>query len=207
MAHHPRLFPVTNADHRRNHNIMTMDNLQVYFVKNKTFGPGKPDVVLHAGFDKHAPVAASCKFKHFGSGSTLGLGDYNNPNACTWEDFEKVSLGSSEYSFNFNFPQGRKSFSWKHTRHVGIGNDKPHRFGSGQNYKMVDNQTNDLVAVYNTSGRFDLKDCGKFQLNVDYGKDFDTMIFLTGMVLVERARRRASNSAAAGGASAGGAGG
>jgi hypothetical protein len=69
---------------------MTPDNKQVYFVKNKNFGPGKPDVILHAGVDKHAPVAASCKFKHFSSGCTIGLGDYNNPNACVWEYFEKV---------------------------------------------------------------------------------------------------------------------
>lgn len=208
MAHQPRLFAVANAGHRQNHNIIAKDsNLLVYHVRYSNFSPGKPDVIFHAGFDKHAPVAASCKFKHFSSSSTLGLGDYNKPNSVIWEEFEKVSFGGSEYSFSFDIPgQGRRSFSWKHTRHVGIGNEKPHRWGSGQNYKMVDSRTGEVLAVYNTSGRFNLKDAGTFQLNVNYGRDFDTLIFLTGMTMVEKARRRARSSASAG-AAGGGAGG
>lgn len=70
------------------------------------------------------------------------------------------------------------------------------------NYKLVDAQTDQLLAVFTSS--WSMRKCGMLQINVQYGKDFETMAFITCLSLYERARRQNGASA---GASAGGGGG
>lgn len=109
-----------------------------------------------------------------------------------------------EYSWSFNVPGiGPQTFSWKRTHSEGVDDHKPGTFSSG-NYKMVENRTNRVLAVYNNGGVFTGRS-RKFQVNVDYGKDFDVLVLLTGCAMLEKARRNARRGAAAGAGGGGGA--
>ncbi|KAH8692375.1 hypothetical protein BGW36DRAFT_387485 [Talaromyces proteolyticus] len=200
----PRIFPVYNAS-RSNLTITMEDDRPIFFVENSSVRIHKPDVALHAGTDKHAPIVALCKFSRMSGDSKIGLGDPNRPNGVIWEELTRKSWNNSEYQWIFNFGgRERRQLTWKRTHSVGVGNDTP-SFGSSRNFKLVDSHTNDILAVYNNAGMFHFNKCGKFQINVNYGREFDTMVFLTGLALLEKARRRSRNSsgAAAGAASAG----
>jgi len=86
-------------------------------------------------------------------------------------------------------PGERKGFVWKRTHSVGIGDSMPKRF-SNRNHKLEDESTGEIVAVYSDNGVGSSKKCGKLQINVDYGKDFDTMVLITGLSILEKERRR-----------------
>lgn len=85
---------------------------------------------------------------------------------------------------------------WKRTHHVGIGEEKPLRLGA-KNFKLLDEQTEELVAVYLNNGAKSYKKSGKFQINADYGPAFDTVVFITGLGLLEKERRRERSREAA----------
>lgn len=70
---------------------------------------------------------------------------------------------------------------------------------------MVDIRTNEVIAVYNNGGVLSGRS-KKFQINVNYGRDFDALVLLTGCAMLEKARRNARSGAAAGagGGAAGG---
>jgi hypothetical protein len=48
--------------------------------------------------------------------------------------------------------------------------------------------------VYTDNGVRTSKKCGNLQINVDYGKDFDTMVLITGLSLLEKERRRVEDA-------------
>lgn len=83
----------------------------------------------------------------------------------------------------------RKAFVWKRTNHTPIGDDMPSTL-STKNFKLIDEHTEELVAVYVNNGVKSWEKCGKFQINVDYGAQFDVMVLITGLSLLEKERRR-----------------
>jgi hypothetical protein len=194
-----RLFHVYNT-FSHSLNIATEDKKHLYYVNISMFTPGKPDVTLHAGSDRSAPIAAVCKFIRLSANMNVGLGDPKDPNNVIWEALTKENWDHSKYRWEMTIHSQktmyaggglgeRKAFLWKRTHHVGIGNSMPSML-SERNFKLEDAQTGELIAVYADNGIKSFKKCGKFQINVDYGSDFDSMVLITGLALLEKERRR-----------------
>ncbi|PHH90059.1 hypothetical protein CDD83_4631 [Cordyceps sp. RAO-2017] len=78
-------------------------------------------------------------------------------------------------------PPGRTGFVWKRTRSVAVDGMNISAL-SQRNWKLVrDNGEQAVLAVFTSNpaaGR-----CGRMQINVDYGRDFDTMVLMTWLAL------------------------
>lgn len=182
-----------------NSNISTENGKHLFYIKNSSWPSSRPDVALHAGFDKKSPTVAVCDFGKW-SGDKIALGDPSKT-GLKWAPFERHGTFSPEYQWSF----GQQTFAWKRTHSEGIDGHKPSGWSS-RNYKMVDIRTNKVIAVYNNGVVFSGRS-SKFQINVNYGKDFDALVLLTGCAMLEKARRNTRSSAAAGAAGGGAAGG
>src|SRR5205823_5635429 len=97
----------------------------------------------------------------------------------------------------------RKAFLWKRTHSIGVGDSMPTKL-SMRNFKLVEENTGEVVAVWANNGGKSFKKAGKFQLNRDYGQDWDIFVLLTGLSLLEKVRRRARHSSGGGGGGGGG---
>jgi hypothetical protein len=69
---------------------------------------------------------------------------------------------------------------------------------SSRNYKLVDEATDRLVAVF-TSSLWGGKKSGKLEIYANYGQEFELMVIITALALYEKQRRRDSSSSAGGG--------
>ncbi len=177
--------------------IMTSDSVPLYYVNNSQFTPGTPDVTLHVGSDKSGQVVGACKFSHMWSNSVrVGLGDPNNieGNDMTWEEMVCTSscLKQSEFKFTMTLPNSgeRRTFVWKRTHNLGPEASK----WSLQNFKLLDENTEEILATFASSGcmNWGIKGKkGKFSLVVgDWGQDWETMVLLTCLALIEKQRRK-----------------
>ena len=183
-----RLFHVYNRRRRNDFAISTADKTPLAYVRCSSFTIGKPDVTYHAGETDQAPIAAVCKFINFSRHCKVGFGDSNDPN-IVWEDLQRYKL-TTHYRIEVTLNGGtRKAFVWKRTNHTPIEDDMPSKL-STKNFKLIDEQTEELVAVYVNHGVKSWEECGKFQINVDYGAQFDVMVLITGLSLLEKERRR-----------------
>lgn len=190
-----RLFHVYHRRRRLDFAITTAEKSPLAYVRCSTWTIGKPDLTYHAGETEEAPITAVCKFINFSRHCKIGLGDPNDPN-IVWEDLTRYKL-TTHYRFEITLETGeRRAFVWKRTNHVGIGEDKPSRLGT-KNFKLQDELTEELVAVYLNNGAKSWKKSGKFMIDVDYGPVFDTVVFVTGLGLLEKERRRERSREAA----------
>lgn len=145
-------------------------------------------MTYHAGETDQAPIAAVCKFINFSRHCKVGFGDSNDPN-IVWEDLKRYKL-TTHYRIEMTLDGGaRKAFVWKRTHNTPIGVDVPSKL-STKNFKLIDEQTEEVVAVYLNNGVKSWEKCGKFQINVGYGGQFDVMVLVTGLSLLEKERRR-----------------
>jgi hypothetical protein len=185
-----RLFHVYNRRRKNDFAILTADKAPLAYVRSSSFTIGKPDLTYHAGETDQAPITAVCKFINFSRHSKIGFGDPNNPNII-WEDLKRYKL-TNHYRMEMTLDNNegiRKAFVWKRTNHTPIGDDMPAML-STKNFKLIDEQTEELVAVYVNNGVKSWEKCGKFQINVNYGAQFDVMVLITGLSLLEKERRR-----------------
>lgn len=200
--------------HTRSHNslrVKTADKAPLYYVDNSNFKIGTPDVTLHVGEEKTGPIKASCKFVQFSSGSKLCLGNPDDPNAI-WEDLTKESRDHSKYRWEMStgghgYGGERKGFLWKRTRTVGVEDSKPGKI-STRNFKLVDEVTGEILAVFANNGPKSFSKLGKFEVFPhNYGDNWETMLLLSGLSIIERERRRARARGNGGGGGGGGGGG
>lgn len=184
--------------HTKSHNslrVKTADKAPLYYVDNSSFKIGKPDVTMHIGNEKTGPIAAACKFVTLSSGSKMCLGNPDDPNAI-WEDLTKESLDHSIYRWEIStgghgYGGGRKSFLWKRTRTLGVEDSKPGII-STRNFKLIDEGTGEILAVFANNGPKSFSKLGKFEIYPhDYGDNWETMMLLSGLSIIERERRRA----------------
>lgn len=152
---------------------------------------------MHTGGTRDGPIAGVSNLVKFSSDSKLGLGDPADPLNMVWEDLTKEStMDHSAYRLDFTFCSNdaagsqRRSFWWKRTHSVGVEDSMPSKLGY-MNFKLVDEETGEILAVFANNGAKSFKKQGKFQIRKDYGRDFDAMVVLSGMTLLERAYRRA----------------
>jgi hypothetical protein len=188
-----RLFHVYNRRRRSDFAIFTAEKTPLAYVRCSSFTIGKPDLTYHAGENEEGPITAVCKFVNFSRHCKIGLGRADDPNIA-WEDLTRHKL-TTHYRFEITLQDNgsglprRKAFVWKRTNSVGIGEDKPSKLSS-RNFKLQDGETGNVIAVYLSAGAKSWKKSGKFQIEVDHGKSFDTMVFITGLGLLEKERRR-----------------
>jgi hypothetical protein len=164
-------------------------------------------VTLHAGSDKTGEVLGVAKFSTmFSKHISIGLGDpnFNGGRDMTWLMMERTSssLVQSEFKFNMKIypddPHAR-TFVWKRSSAVVVGDDAAH---SLQNFKLVDGENGEIVATFANNGLKSWKK-GKFRIVEGvYGTEWEKAALLTGLCLIERARRRQRASRA--GSAAGG---
>lgn len=182
-----RLFHVYNRRRKNDFAIFTVDKTPLAYVRCSSFTIGKPDVTYHAGETDQAPIAAVCKFINFSRHCKVGFGDANDAN-IVWEDLKRYKL-TTHYQIEMTLGGARKAFVWKRTNHTPVGDDMPSKL-STKNFKLIDEQTEELIAVYVNNGVKSWEKCGKFQINVQYGTEFDVMVLITGLSLLEKERRR-----------------
>ncbi|KAI9928459.1 hypothetical protein ASPWEDRAFT_38690 [Aspergillus wentii DTO 134E9] len=192
-----RIFHVYHTPSHFNLTVHDADKKQLFYVKNSSFRIGKPDVTFHAGEDQNAPVAAVCKFINFARHSRVGLGDPKDPNNIVWEDMYRNTLKKISYTYETLLPgvdghHERRTLNWKRTCSYGIGEDMPSK-ASARNFKLID-EDGRLIAVFLNNGHKSYHKCGKLQINVDYGSQFDLMVMITGLSVLEKERRRSRNN-------------
>lgn len=167
----------------------------VFHVDNSAFQPGKPDLTFHAGRDTNAPIAGVCKFRHFSSDTEIGLGNPSLPTGMSWERLSSKGFKKVQYAFCMSLAdRPPQTFTWKKTHSLGKG--------GSSNLKLVEEQTQNVVAVFSSGGSFS-KRTGQLDIYADYGERFHLMVLITGLALREKLRRK--SNAAAGAASGGGA--
>ncbi|KAK2853307.1 hypothetical protein FQN49_005198 [Arthroderma sp. PD_2] len=198
-----RIFDVYNTTSFTNYKISQPDDkATLYYVRASSFTPGKPDITFHVG-ERGGPIVGVSKFLMFSSQSKVGLGDPADTLSVVWEDLIKESIDHSKYRFEMTVAGTRRSFLWKRTRSIGVEGSVPNKL-SESNFKLLDERTGELLGIYSTSGIMSIKKHGKFQLNKNYGPEFDKMFLLTGMTLLERLRRRKHARSGGGGGGGGG---
>ncbi|KAF3480707.1 uncharacterized protein GIQ15_06054 [Arthroderma uncinatum] len=198
-----RIFNVYSTTSFTNYRISQSDDkATLYYVRASTFTPGKPEITFHVG-ERGGPVVGIANFLKFSSQSKIGLGDPAEPLKMVWEDLKKESKDHSKYRFETTVDDARRGFLWKRTRSIGVEGSVPNKF-SESNFKLVDEQTGELLGIYSTNGIKSIKKQGKFQLNKNYGPEFDLMFLLTGMTLLERLQRRKHARGGGGGGGGGG---
>ncbi|PGG99516.1 hypothetical protein GX51_06256 [Blastomyces parvus] len=185
----------------------------VYHVQNSYFTPGTPDMTLHAGPDQSGPILGRCKFVLFSTCTKIGLG--TSEEDMIWEDLTRVSKDHSRYRYEIDFGTDigdgniagptalsaarphvrRRAFLWKRTHSVGVEDSKPSKF-SPSNYKLVDEETGEVVAAFANNGIKSWKKKGKLEilnkdeLFGDAGKRFELMVLMGALAVMERERRR-----------------
>jgi hypothetical protein len=173
----------------------------IYYVNNSSFMPGKPDVTLSAGSEKGGKVVGVCRMR-FGLGTyNIALGDPGKDGVdAPWEMMKRHGVfGSRYWEFSLPVAKGsseRRTFRWKrtHDKSIDVGGL------SLGNKKLIDQETQEIVAVYLSNQTKSWKKRGKLLICKDYGEDWELMVLITLLALLEKQRRdrRKSRSAAAG---------
>lgn len=191
-----------------NYRICDSNKQQLYHVHVSNFSFSKPDLTLHAGTDKHAPVAAVAELSTFSSTIKVGLGNPKfNYRGVTWENMARASWGASKYQFEVNVRSRsdkggeRRTFVWKPTHHVGVGGSRPSRTPAMFHYKLVDQKTEAVVVVFEES-LWAMEKRGKLEFRDDWGEEFYLMTLMTLLGILER--KSSQRGSSAGGGAAGG---
>ena len=165
----------------------------LYFVENSTWTPHKPDVTLHSGTENTGPVLGVAKFA-VSSDITVGLGDLNVNNGLDmiWEAVAKKSIiKHSEYEWSMDLPGSceRRTFIWKRTHHFGLEDESSSATAALTNFKLLDALTGEIVANFARNGTSWRKRVGKFVIRADYGEEWELMVLLTALAIIEKVRR------------------
>lgn len=190
----PRFYHIYLKPFHRHYEVRTTNGQSLYYGEVSLFTRNKPDVTLHAGTSRKGPVVAASKFLKFSGDFKLALGDPNDVAHVRWEDMTKESVLHSQYRWEMTVPsrqeyphRERRSFCWKRTHHVKVDDAKP-VIWSPQNYKLVDELTGEVLAVF--TREWSLSKCGTLQIDADVGTSFDIMAILSYLSLYEKERRR-----------------
>ncbi|KAJ5818300.1 hypothetical protein N7474_003891 [Penicillium riverlandense] len=199
-----RIYAVYKNSFRRHYEIKSLDDQILFYADVSSLTRNKPDITLHAGTDTNAPIVAVSQFLKLSSNYKLGLGNPDDPGNMQWEDMTRESIRANKHRIEMNIrnspgpdtPAQRRSFLWKRTRHV-VVDDSSRRWGSVRNYKLVDESSDQVVAIFTSERTYNK--CGKIQIKVEYGDDFDRIVFISCLSLYEKAKRRARAASAGGG--------
>lgn len=198
-----RLYHIYKKPFRRHYEVKSTDDQSLYYGEVSSLTLNKPDVTLHAGMSAKDPVVAVSKFMKLSGDYKLGLGNPEEVSHVQWEDMTKESALHSKYRLEMTVSsqlgdphEERRSFLWKRTRHVKVDDATPPLW-SVRNYKLVDERTGELLAVF--ARERSLSKCGTLQIKAQFGETFDTMAIISCMSLYEKARRRNRSAGGGGG--------
>ncbi|GAB1196158.1 hypothetical protein APSETT444_005425 [Aspergillus pseudonomiae] len=203
-----RLFHVYHTIWHNDYTVTSDDKAPLFFVDNSSFTPKKPDLTFHAGADKKAPIVGVSKFLHFSRHIKVGLGDPQSINHVEWEDLVSQNIRCNKYRWQMTVRGAsgaeRRSFMWKRTHSVAVQGSSATKWSS-RNFKLVDEQTGQIVAIFTSTAFKSVKKSGKLQIDsANYGEEFDLMVLITGLSLYEKQRRRDNNHGGGGGGGGGG---
>lgn len=200
-----RVYCIYRKPFRRHYEVKSPAGQLLYYGEVSEFKRAKPDLTLHRGTSANAPVVAATKMIKFSGHFKLSQGDPDDLNNVEWEDMTRQSRLHQSYRFELNMPGSenathpeRRTFLWKRTRSVGIHESVP--AWSPRNYKLVDEKTGELVAVF--TNKWAIGECGRLQIKEEHGEWFGTMILLSYMSIYEKLNRRNRQSASAAGGGA-----
>lgn len=138
----------------------------IYYVDNSTLNLKKADVTPREGPGKHGKIVGVCHLR-FGFGTyRIGLGDPED-NKTEWEDMYRHGIFKTR-NWQFSMPvhgsSHKHTFNWKkfHDQEgavvVALGNKR-----------LVDEETNEVVAAYLKNHVKSWKKLGKLVIYKDYG--------------------------------------
>ncbi|KAL4878278.1 hypothetical protein BJY04DRAFT_196138 [Aspergillus karnatakaensis] len=202
-----RLYHIYHTAVRYDYRVSDADKNYVFFVYNSHLTPTKADITVHAGEDNAAPVVGVCKLLHLSRHCKVGLGDPQQTGAMVWEDLQCQNMTMTKYRWQMSVPtphggSERRWFVWKRTHSHGADGDSP-AFFSLRNFKLLDEQTGNVVAVFTSNSFKSVRKNGKLQVAADYGPDFDLMALITLLGIYERIRRRTGGKGGGGGSGGG----
>jgi hypothetical protein len=152
-----------------------------------------PDIVLHIGETEHHPIAAIARFR-VSRHLRLGLGDPADELMMVWEEMKNMKrLGHSRYRLevtnNEPFGSGERRaivFQRTHSKEDGVTNRL-----SVMNYKLVDEGSGEVLAVYVTTGWKDWKKRATLHIKSRFLAGNAEVLAVLGMCgLVEKKWRR-----------------
>lgn len=158
-----------------------------YYVNNSTFKPNIPDITLHNGLDKDAPIIGVSHLTVSGS-NTIGIGDSEaDVNNMIWEKLERASKWTHAiYQYEFSLGGGletRTKFEWRRLKKTFMG---------AYCLQLIELSNPDVVlGAFIPGPGMRVKIRGRLLVKKGYGEDWERMALLTGLSLVELTRRRA----------------
>jgi hypothetical protein len=199
-----RIFVIKGSIFKYHFDVVAVDDDASHSVhiRRRAVTGNTPLLTMHDGSDETAPVMAVSHLPHFSKNFKIGLGDPGGPSeAMRWEDMLTAKSGvKHKWAVDLVAPQEtpgdlggkeeRRAFLWTRTKHVTVdGMHKP--TFKAQNYKLTEEDGvaeaeagcvegkdgKQIVAVFTSS--MARGEIGKIQLNVDYGRDFDVMVWMT----------------------------
>jgi hypothetical protein len=174
---------------KRRTNLQVRDEAKtgVYFANMSECSSTRPDVALHAGGDQAGPVVAVARFR-FSRTVTMGLGDPENEREMVWEEMRNQdSPHHSQYRFEMSLNDERRAFLWLRTRAKEDGATKL----SYRNYKLLDEKTGEVLALYVESGWRSWQKKGELEIRTDLGRVWELLVVLSSVSLCEKTSRRA----------------
>ncbi len=170
-----------------------------------------PFIVIYDGPDANCPVAAVSHLPPFARHFAIGLGDSTAADKqvtdMVWEELHMAHSSGKKHTWAMDVAgdgsggggggdrRRRLSLVWTRTRSVTVnGMTRPPL--STRNWKLTEisaagdhvgregNQP--ILAVFTTTTQ--MGKCGNLQVNVDYGREFDLMLFVTCLSLYSSGR-------------------
>jgi len=105
---------------------------------------------------------------------------------------KESKIKHSTYRWSMTLPgaHGRRAFTWKRTHHFGLEHEGWSAKWASTNFKLVDDQTGEIAANFAHEGMRHLHKMGKFVIRAEYGREWELMVLLTALAIIEKARRR-----------------
>lgn len=171
--------------------VLPGEKAPAYYVRTSMLRRGIPDVTLFAGSDKNGTVIGVCNYASFSTTVFVGRGDPAKLNEMQWEAISKISNDHSIYKFSIGSgTDQRKSYVWKRTHDPNIKGTQSSKLDR-RSWKLVDEATEQVVAVFASEGIKSWKKAGSFRFLTSEGKEWEEWMLLACFGLYEKARRRA----------------
>ena len=206
----------TLSFYRSSHtNLLIKDDASdtdVFFADASNLKPKRPDIILHAGgADKTGPVLGVARFR-FSRQLQLGLCDLDDGDTSSEQDMEWTEmrnehvLGHAMYRFEMDVGGDmRRGFEWTRTRSEDDGVESTAAKVRGGSYRLSDEASGEVLAVYLENGLKSWKKKGKLVVRSEsVVGNVEVMVVLGLCGLIEKRRRRTHGWS---GMSAGGGGG
>ncbi|OAQ96480.1 hypothetical protein LLEC1_04730 [Akanthomyces lecanii] len=183
---------------------------EIIFVKLRPALNKNPFIVVYNGPDTNCPVAAVSHLPPFARHFAIGLGDSTAADKqgadMVWEELHMAHASGKKHTWSMEVAGGgtggdggdrrrRLSLVWTRTRSVTVdGMTRPPL--STRNWKLTEipaagdhaerEGDEPILAVFTTTTQ--MGKCGNLQVNVDHGREFDLMLFVTCLSLYSSGR-------------------